>query len=671
MSVNITTNNFKFAQMKHIKDEIESNNAFYYLFFGDFIPHANADILDVYDIPRYTFYNSFEKMISGKLILKTDICYGIRYIPWENEKVFDMYDDNDPDLPSKDFYCITEEGSYFHIWKCLDNNLDTASTTQPLFSDIVGLVSPLYQTSDGYRWKYIATVDDITKTKFAVGDDYFPIQANSDVEDIAVPGSIKIVKVENEGRHYNNYIDGSFKTTDININGAKTLFNISNNICSTVNGYYTGCMLYVTSGASIGKSKTITNYTCNNVGNIIELDSQFSVSPQNGDTYQIRPKVSFQSVDKTETINCEARALINAYNSNSVFRIEVLNEGAGYKRVTARICANSIVGVSNTAEIRPILGPQGGHGSDCFNELYCHNLIVSINLSNTENNTIPAVNDFQEFGLLKNPLFDNVYVTFATITDSFIDGENVYKIKGNLVDTNCSVITDNTTIRKAFANFDRQISANQFLYVSLPDASLNQLLQVESVVNSTYINLTSNVIFTSNEAVFYSVDIVSNCVCAGISGTPNTFIFNNVTNEFTTLSLCIGEDSGAIGFIYYTTRNGTEKQYNTFNQMYKYNCTIVNGGFINGEILKQGNTSAYLHSITGDPSATIYVSSFSNGIFIAGDIVGNTSGAIATISDTFNPEISFGSGEIIYKEHMAPITRAADQTENFQIILNA
>jgi hypothetical protein len=55
-----------------------------------------------------------------------------------------MYDDQDQYLNLKNFYSIVKASSFYHIYKCLDNNGNTASTITPDISHIVGSNTDLY-----------------------------------------------------------------------------------------------------------------------------------------------------------------------------------------------------------------------------------------------------------------------------------------------------------------------------------------------------------------------------------------------------------------------------------------------------------------------------------------------------------------------------------------------
>ena len=55
--------------------------------------------------------------------------------------------------------------------------------------------------------------------------------------------------------------------------------------------------------------------------------------------------------------------------------------------------------------------------------------------------------------------------------------------------------------------------------------------------------------------------------------------------------------------------------------------------------------------------------------FAASEIVTGAGGATGTVSAVNNPEIEYYSGQVIYVEDRAPITRASDQTENIKLII--
>jgi hypothetical protein len=100
------------------------------------------------------------------------------------------------------FYVLNSKGQVF---KCLDNNGNTASTDEPeLFLSATSLEEPYFVTSDGYKWKYLYTLSSDQKQKF-LNEQWMPVTFNRFVKAAAINRSIDIVRLTNSG---NNYVDG-------------------------------------------------------------------------------------------------------------------------------------------------------------------------------------------------------------------------------------------------------------------------------------------------------------------------------------------------------------------------------------------------------------------------------------------------------------------------------
>ena len=115
--------------------------------------------------------------------------------------------------------------------------------------------------------------------------------------------------------------------------------------------------------------------------------------------------------------------------------VQVINRGSGYTFASAQVLGNTGIVESgttaqaNNANVTPIIGPPGGHGSDPINELYADTVGVSVDFVDDEGGNTPAQNDFRTVGILKDPLFANVVLTMNTSTSnsgtSFTAGEKV------------------------------------------------------------------------------------------------------------------------------------------------------------------------------------------------------------------------------------------------------
>ena len=650
----------------------EKSNTAYYVFTSDHVNRTSSTIPTPPDDVRETVIDGYRNMIFGKRVTPNDAKIMVKKIDYEADRLYDMYDDNDDALLTKDFFVVTNEVSYYHVYKCLDNNLRSNSTVQPSFAHITGANTNVYQTSDGYRWKYMFSIDKTTYDKFAT-DSLIPVVSNTTVSSSAIDGVIDIIKIENAGKNYGNFTSGTFAAADIRVNGSATTYQISNNNLSTVNGFYTGCLLYISSGTGSGQHKRITDYFVNANGNFITIANSFATSPVNGSTFEINPEVVITG-DGLQTTNAVARALINTFSTNSVYRVEMLDRGAGYDYFTANVIANSVVGVTNQAEVRPIYSPAGGHGADAAQELGSNSFSFSITFSNTESNTIPSTNDYEKIGVLKDPLFANVNIEMKNANGSFLNNEQIVKITPVRVATQATINLNSSTITCNSADFTSQFSANDYIYIKSGNNLSHQVTTIQSVTNTTHMNLNSNGLFSCTEALIYQANISSSAYVIQTANVTNILV-TNVSGVFSSDDTFVGLNTGAKAQVNNVIRNDVTKGFNTFVQMYKYTGTVTANVFLNDEKVYQGTNlasstaNATIHSVeTSGGVATIYTTNQIGSFTTSNTIHGASSEAIATINNKYTPELVFGSGEILYLENLESITRSNSQSETVKLI---
>jgi hypothetical protein len=440
----LLTNNYKLNLASQLLESIsETANNIYYLFVSEHVARDANTVPTPVDKIQTVLNDAYRNMVFGKKIRPSDASLAIRNVPYELNKVFAMYDD-DVDLTEEDFYCIVDETSYFHVYKCLDNNLGANSTVEPQFAYVGGANNYVFQTADGYKWKYMYTVSDLTADYLST-EYYFPVVSNTTVEADAFRGAIDVISIDGEGKGYHNYLSGTFSGADIRVNGDNLLYKISGNNISYANGFYTGCLLYLATGTGAGQYQTITDYFSNGNGNFIEIANGFSSGPVNGTGYEITPEVIITG-SGTDVVNAYARALINANASNSVYRVEMLEIGANYSYATANVIANAVVSVENVALVRPIYGPHGGHGANSASELLSDVVVFATRYANSEANTILTTNKYQQIGLLKDPKFANVVIQLANATGTFLEGELVVAIDPIRINTNVNINTTSAVI---------------------------------------------------------------------------------------------------------------------------------------------------------------------------------------------------------------------------------
>lgn len=632
-----------------------------YFFVGDFSVHADSTLNFANNTLDSLYYNVFSNMIMGKSVANTNLVLAVPNIPYTSSTVYTPYDDA-ADLSDKNFYCVVNAGSYSHVYKCLYNNKGANSTVQPNFAYINGANTTLYQTSDGYQWKYLYSVDSATISTFATNE-YFPVIANNATTSIAVPGAVNVIKIENSGQLYNNYLSGTLLASDIRVE--PKVYQVSNSSINIVRGFYSGCYMYLNAGVGVGQYQIIVDYYSNASGNYVLLDNEFHISPTNGTTFQISPRVEIINAGSNTSDLCVARAVVNAASSNSVSSIEILHPGSGQYFVTADIIANSAVGLlsSNKAILRPILSPQGGHGANVASELNACFVIMSTSLSNSESNTILTTNRFQQIGLIQNPTFANVQLNLANTTNFFSLNEIVSAVNLKLVDANVTLNSTSAIVTGSNSSlFQSLFSPGTQICVS--NGSVYQLTNVVSVANNLSLTIASNGMYNGNTLSLYYSNIHENMSVITVAN-ENQIYVSNVAGLINVGSSIIGQTSGSYANISSIVRNGVTKDFKTFIQLYKYTIVPVHGTFVAGENITSGNTSALLHSVVAN--TTMYTSAQ---LPTNANVIGSNSGAQALITATYAPELSIGSGTVQYIDNISPVTRQPTQNEVFKIVLD-
>ena len=687
MTTLLVTNTEKLNAARLLKDSIA--NTSYYFFGGkqvDFplqiVPAVNEDVQD-------TLVTAYRDMIFGKKIANVSLM--IPYIAYESGVVYTMYDHENSTMFSSNFYAVVYNGAISYVWKCLDNNNGTPSTEEPQFGDIDSN-DEYYSTSDGYVWKYMYSFTAQERATYSTIN-FCPVKIDQTISAASIDGIIDVIKVRESGSGYNNHLNGVFIAgiggSQIRIGGNTVIYQLGNNMASTVNNFYNGCMLYLTSSANTlvrGQYKNIRSSFSNAIGNYIILESPFQYTPENGTVYEISPAVVISG--SGQKIAAQARALINSVSGNSVSSIQMVAKGAGYNYAIANIAADITVGVVTEANVSPIYAPFHGHGYDPEQELYSKYLCISVKLSDTESNTIPAtINQtnatataYRQIGIIKEPLFSNVYVEFSNSVSTFVSEETVFKIRPMRLMTDIVANSSNSTIKSALGDFVNQLSVGDYVYLSDNTSTTFQLATVNSITNSSTIEINANSTFSSNSTVTGALYLARETRVGVVASTiiSNTVYIANVgPSSIVSGDLLIGMTTGATGLVNTVSRSDRVKGFDTFMETYQYEGVSFSGTFVDNEIVYQGASlvlstanAVYYHSET--PSARRIHVTNQLGEFIADGshvITGATSGATLIPDTKYAPEVVFGSGEVLYIENMAPINRIPDQTETFKIIL--
>ena len=129
------------------------------------------------------------------------------------------------------------------------------------------------------------------------------------------------------------------------------------------------------------------------------ITNAFSSAIDTTSRFEITPRVTISG----DGSGAEGRAIVNTANF-SIDTIEMTARGSGYTFASAQVLGNTGIVESgttaqaNNANVTPIIGPPGGHGSDPINELYADTVGVSVDFVDDEGGNTPAQNDFRTVG---------------------------------------------------------------------------------------------------------------------------------------------------------------------------------------------------------------------------------------------------------------------------------
>ncbi len=383
-SANASANTYKKGRLK---------NDSYYVFAARQSPYDNESITA----------NTIDDDYESQIFVQDELMFGMKItdgnvLPmaakreWQSNTAYAIYDDKDNELSAKAFYIITSENK---VYKCINNDLGGVSTVEPSHTEIG--YPPV--ESDGYRWLYLYTINNIDYLTYAT-ENFIPIIEDANVKSSAINGSIFNIIVEANGSSY-PADSGTIRTDP---NGNNYIIQIRTGT-STSNDFFANCAITITNDSTnLTFVKEIRDYVSNGAGNFVILKVPFSTSQvSNNNPYSIGP---FIKIDSKTGSHCIASAVMqNISNTNftgSVEMIDIINPGRNYKQ--ANVSVQTSIGFGTGAQVRAIMSPPDGHGSNVEDELYCQSVGIGVVFSNTSTFSFSSDVEFRSVGILKNPL---------------------------------------------------------------------------------------------------------------------------------------------------------------------------------------------------------------------------------------------------------------------------
>jgi hypothetical protein len=153
--------------------------------------------------------NVFKNIFVAKKVQTTSISPVLQRVDWTTNTVYDYYrDDKDmfaQDTNGNNILNYYVRNRYDQVFKCLWNNNGSPSTKEPFFQPGTYGTNNIFQDTDGYKWKYMYTIDIGLKSKFM--DNYWmpiPVGANTPnpLQTSAGCGDIEVINVTNGGSGY-------------------------------------------------------------------------------------------------------------------------------------------------------------------------------------------------------------------------------------------------------------------------------------------------------------------------------------------------------------------------------------------------------------------------------------------------------------------------------------
>jgi hypothetical protein len=350
-----------------------------------------------------------EKTIFGKKITAQEVLYMVKNYPWEIDTVYDQYDDS-LDMSNKRFYTVVypvnNEAGDYRIYKCLSNNSSAKSLTPPNYSESQD--DQIYRLADGYVWKYLFNISELEFDAYNTRG-YIPIispESNTAVQTSSI-SQIVIENLTNRG-----YEKSEGFVFQVLLETGEIVITASSGTLSAIENYYSGYTFYVTSVfGSDSRSYVVDTYTYDPDSKqaVITINEVADYNVLTGSaSYKLLPRIEIKG-DGTGAVG-----LANVSANGSITSVTMLSKGSGYKNATAFVPdpfsfdPNTLNSLNERAILRPILSSPGGHASNLIDELMCRHVLAYTTITETDNFTVPATNNFTSIGIVKNPEFKNI-----------------------------------------------------------------------------------------------------------------------------------------------------------------------------------------------------------------------------------------------------------------------
>ena len=281
----IITKDFRVHNARQFQESFSESADVYYLAIGRPQAFANDQAFnDGTDTAPPTPVDSvgsiehyvYDDLLSAKKVTSSDITLCIPRRNWTTGTTYDYYRHDYGEINSAGAVIAANSGattlldstfyvmnSTFDVYKCIDNDGDTASTTEPTGNKSTSVFS----TADGYKWKYMYSLSASEQANF-LSTDFMHLSTES-TDYSTTAGAIEHVKITAGGSGGSN---GSYTNVDIRGDGS------SGKATVVVSGNAVTAVTITTAGTGY----TFASIKASDFGNVSGSDIDFIISPPGG-----------------------------------------------------------------------------------------------------------------------------------------------------------------------------------------------------------------------------------------------------------------------------------------------------------------------------------------------------------------------------------------------------
>jgi len=400
MAITGLANNFRIRNARDFLDYVESQDSGIYIFLGrtsewpdeENPPPARNDVEEI--------LQSWRDINGIKRVAELDITLGVRELIWTTDRVYDQYED-DTELTDKDYFVLTDQ---LNVYKCISNNNGGLSTIRPTHT-----TSDIPLQSDGYKWRYMFSVTTSLLRKFIVPG-FFAY--NPDVSELVPtqPGTVDNVRIDSPGVGYR--ANASVSTNNeipVFIQGNGDQNSTAAASVNTIQGQVIA-ITSITSGGSnypyAPESNIPVALRQSGTSGIVQTSYGIATTNPSGeiDTIELVLGGSGYSDGTVEIVQSSCRAYAETNDDGEIVNVDVPVGRAGENFTLAEAVVVDSLG--SGADLKPIISPIEGHGSDPASELLANFVLINLRLSGQED--FLGENDFRRVGILEDPMqFDS------------------------------------------------------------------------------------------------------------------------------------------------------------------------------------------------------------------------------------------------------------------------